>query len=232
MRRSAKLAALSVVACVLHASALHVTHAQAPSDENVHIDGLVAIVGASAPDADAILILRSDLELRARLSLLTRGAQTVAGVPLSDGLLRATLSELVGEALIAVEAQRLNLDSPDATRMQRARMRLVASAGGMQRLNELLRTLGVSERELTRITQRRAIVSAFLDANLEGVTEITQAELERAYRSDDHPFRDRPFDETRDALKSWLAQKRLESAVARWVDSLKRRIPYRVLVSY
>jgi hypothetical protein len=227
MSARAPLAALSIcVAASLYASA---ASAQLTSNETVTIDGIVAIAGASAPGPDAILILRSDVELRARLSLLTAGAADVVRAQLPDGLLSATLSELLGEALIAVEARRLNLAAPDAVRLQRARSRLIASAGGMQRLNALLRELGVSEREFSRIVSRRAIVSAFLDANLEGVTDITQAELERAYRSEAHPFRDRPLDENRDGLKSWLAQKRLESAVARWVDSVKRRIPYRQL---
>jgi hypothetical protein len=229
---ASRLALIMATACAL-LGALFVPTAQAqlPSGQSVHIDGIVAIAGANAPGADAILILHSDVELRARLSLLTAGAPNVAAAPLPEALLSATLSELLGEALIAVEARRLNLATPDAATVQRARLRLVASAGGTQRLNELMRALGVAERELMRIVERRAVVSAFLDANLEGVTEITQAELERAYQTEEHPFRDQPLDQSRDALKSWLAQKRLESAVSRWVESLKKRTPYRVLVS-
>ena len=61
---------------------------------------------------------------------------------------------------------------------------------------------------------------------------LVSIKARRAYDTAEHPFHDRPFPEVREALRGYLAQRALEQAVARWVDGLKQRVPYRVLVGY
>jgi hypothetical protein len=229
MRRSGALliCMLSALASPLHA------FADDPLPKGVvRVDGIVAVVGGLAPGPDVISILRSDVELRARISLAGAGASDAAVSVLPPALLRATFDELLGEALISGEAQRLALEAPAATDLAAERRRFVARAGGEARLASLLETLGVSPRELQAIVRRRAVVSAFLRANLEGTLEVTPSELERAYQEEDHPFRDQPFELAREPLRAWLAQLRLEQSVSKWVDSLRARTPHRVIVEY
>jgi hypothetical protein len=198
----------------------------------LRIDGLVAVVGALAPAPGSISILRTDVELRARVALSGAGAADAATASLPDSLLAATLEELLGEALIAHEAERLSLETPSATALRAERRRFEQKAGGAARLVELSRMLGVQERELETVVRRRALVNAFLEANLEGTLEVTDGELERAYTEGEHPFREQTLDEVREPLRRWLAQQRLERLVERWVKSLRDRTPHRVLVEF
>jgi len=198
----------------------------------LRVDGLAAVVGGLAPGKGVISIYRSDVELRARLSLLRAGAKAAALGPLPDSLLGASLDELVGEALVASEAARLSLARPSAGQIKGERQRLSWVVGGESELQSVVRTLGVSEGELMALAERKAVVSGFLAANLEGTLEISPNELAKAYAEEEHPFRDEPFEVARDPLRVWLAQRRMETAVGRWVESLKQRTPSRRLVIY
>jgi hypothetical protein len=208
-------------------------HADLPEAKGaLRVDGLAAVVGGLAPGKGVISIYRSDVELRARLSLLRAGAREVAMGPLPDSLLGASLDELVGEALVASEASRLSLVKPGADQVKGERQRLSWSVGGEAELQSLVRPLGVSESELMAVAERKAVVSGFLAANLEGTLDVSPLELAKAYNEEEHPFRGEPFEAVRDQLRAWLAQRRMEVAVGRWVDSLKQRVPMRRLANY
>lgn len=194
------------------------------------LDGLAAVVGATAPGPGSILILRSSVALRARLALLAGGSLELALGELPSGVLVASLSELLGEALIATEARRLNLARPGAVARARERQRILEAAG--PRAEELLQALGVGEPELAAWAERRAVVSGFLAANLEGTLDVSPLELERLFRSESHPYRDEPFDAASARFAAWLARQRTEEAVRRWVDTLTQRIPHRILAVY
>jgi hypothetical protein len=196
------------------------------------LDGVAAVVGGLAPGAQVISIFRSDVELRARMALLREADVGVALGPLSDGLLRASLSELVGEALIAVEAARLNLERPSAGELAQERARLLGAHGDAARTRELLTALGVGERELADWIARRAVVSSFLLANLEGTLDLSEGEPERLFASQEHPFLGQSLDDVRDRFTAWVTQQRMQHAVERWVQSLSQRTAHRVLVVY
>lgn len=197
------------------------------------LDGVAAVVGGLAPGPRVLAIYRSDVELRARLALLREGTlrQALSVPPVA--LLRASLAELVGEALIAVEAARLNLSRPGPEALMEERGRLLGErSGDASSTRELLHALGVGERELTAWVERRATVNSFLQANLEGTLDASSSELERLFESEDHPFRGQPLELARERFAAWLAQQRMQRAVERWVSTLAQRTPHRVLVSY
>jgi hypothetical protein len=198
----------------------------------VLVDGLAALVGGTTPGEGVLVILRSDVELRARLSLLAAGVPDAARVPLAGPLLKATLEELLGEALIAIEAERLGLAAPNAGELAAARQALVPASASGQAFRELLASLSVSSTELDEIARRRAVVGGFLAANLEGMLTPSESDLVRAFQTEDHPFRAEPLASARERFSAWLAQKRLREAVARWVLSLKERMPHRVLAAF
>jgi hypothetical protein len=144
----------------------------------VHLDGVAALVGGNVPAPGVDVILRSDVELAARLSLLERSADPPSG-PIVAGLLSATLDRLLGEHVIAREARRLQVVRADASDVARETERLVRAVGGAQRLQALLLTAGVDRAELDAIAQRRALVAAFLNANLQRPGASAGDELER-----------------------------------------------------
>lgn len=209
-------------------------HAEVPVSSGAQrLDGLAAVVGGLTPGPNVISIFRSDVELRARMALLREASLREALGPLSDGLLRASLTALVGEALIAVEAARLNLARPSAALLAEERVRLLGErAADASQTRELLLALGVGPRELSDWVARRATVNGFLQANLEGMLDASSSELERLFQSEPHPFRGQALDEVREPFANWLAQQRVQGAVAGWVQSLTQRIPHRVLASY
>ena len=196
------------------------------------LDGIAAVVGGLAPGAQVISIFRSDVELRARMAVLGEASLREALGPLPDALLRASLDELLGEALIAVEAARLNLERPSAKELADERVRLLGAGGDVASTRELLAALGVGERELAEWIARRTVVNGFLQANLEGTLDVSNDELVKSFDGEQHPFQGHTLDEVRERFSAWLAQQRLQAAVERWVQSLAQRTPHRVLVSY
>lgn len=195
------------------------------------VEGIAAVIGSTAAGTGADIVLRSDVELRAKLALRARGAGE-GGEPIPDALLAATLREIVGEFLIAREAERLRLGSPDDRAVARERARIVESVGGEAALAVLLDAERASGDEIDAIARRRAVVQDFLQANLEGATEIGEAELERGYARGGHPFVDQPFETVREPLRAWLAQRAIERAVLRWIMVLEARTPMRVMAEY
>jgi len=198
----------------------------------VRVDGVAAVVGGSAPGPGVDVILRSDVELRARMALGGQEGEPLPARSLPPDLLSATLDQLIGELLIAREAERVRVSTPDERDLAREMARFEEEAGGADRLAALLERLGASRGEVEAMARRRALVAAFLQANLEGTTVVTDAELDRAYETGEHPFTDRPIEEVRGDLRAWLSRRALDRAVRRWVSVLRARTTVRVLVRW
>jgi ferredoxin len=96
--------------------------------------------------------------------------------------------------LVASEAARLSLASPSRDQVKGERQRLSLGVGGEAQLQSFARVLGVTEAELARIAERKAVVSGFLAANLEGTLEVSVDALQKAYAEQEHPFGDQPFE--------------------------------------
>jgi hypothetical protein len=62
-------------------------------------------------------------------------------------------------------------------------------------VSSLLAKLSVTVHELDALSERRLVVSDFLDANLVGTNKVTLAELQGAYDGGNHPFWGQPFEE-------------------------------------
>lgn len=198
----------------------------------VRVDGVAAYVGGTSPGEGVRVLLRSDVELRARLALFNAGGAEALDQVLSPELLRATLAELLGEAFIVIEATRLGLSAPSARDVREQRARLDAANRGERVFNEFLDALEVTSEEVDGIARQRATVGAFLTANLEGTIDVSESELVRAYETEEHPFQGLPYAEEHARFAAWYQQRRLEEAVGRWVVSLKERIPHRIVASY
>lgn len=206
-------------------------HAQRSEGGGTRVEGIAALVGGTAPGPGTEAILRSDVVLRARMRLAGRTARLPVG-PVPQALLAATLDELVGEVLIAREADRLRAERPSDERIAEARGRLERSAGGAPRLAALLRAVGAEPEEVDAMARRRAYVDAFLRANLEGSTVVSDAQVERVHALGEHPFAGRPLPAVREALRAWITQQVLQRDVRRWIEVLRSRTPVRVLAEW
>lgn len=221
------LAAFGWLALAASASAQH-----SPPDPAVRVDGLAAVVGGLAPGPGTETILRSDVVLRARIAWAGEGGALRPLEPLPDALLHATLQQMIGEVLIAREAQRVRVASPSAAEVARELQRLQHAAGGAERLARLIEVLGASTQELDEIARQRVRVTAFLRANLEGVTVVTDAEVERFLQREEQDLNAEDPEIVRQRARALLARQALDRAVERWVRVLKGRVPVRIYTSW
>jgi hypothetical protein len=179
-----------------------------------------------------LALFESDVEVRARLAILRQSDLRTALGEVPTSVLAASLKELLGEALIASEAVRLNMPEPSGAAIAEQRALLVGTRREPTPARALLDALGVNERELSEWIERRARVDAFLQANLEGTLDTSEEELEKAFASEAHPFYGEPFELARPKFEHWYAGLKLRQAVERWVVTLSQRTPHRVLVAY
>ncbi len=189
-------------------------------------EALVAVVGARSPGEGTDVVLLSDVELGVALALARAGAHDVEP---SSALRQAALDQLVGELLIQREATRLGASSPTPTELDAQRTALERSVGGASALAALLARLDAGDDELDAIVRRRAIVEHFLGANLEGASEVTDADVADAYANASHPFVGQPLEEVREALRAWLHVTLVDAYVARWLSTLRARNEVHVL---
>jgi hypothetical protein len=134
--------------------------------------------------------------------------------------------------LIAREAQRVQTAPPAPGAVERERKRLIRGAGGEDRVQRLLYALGAGSDELDVIALRRAQVGAFLSANLEGVTVVTERELERAYAESGEELAGRTKQQAFDELRARLSKQALDHTIERWVAVLSARTAVRRYVQY
>lgn len=223
--RASSLACLLYVAGLLGSTTLGSASSPARAQDRP-LEALVAVVGAETPSAGADLVLLSDVELVAGLAQARAGEATSRPTP---ALLSAALDQIVGEILIRRESSRLGTAEPTPDEIARQREAIARSVGGEAALSAVLGGLSASPDEIDVLARRRAVVERFLGANLEGASEVTEADLEEAYAEARHPFAGRPLDEVRDALRAWLRVTLLDAYVARWLGTLRRRTTVHVL---
>jgi hypothetical protein len=195
-------------------------------------DGIAAIVGSTVPEASSIVILRSDVTLRARMLLLGRGGERTLDDPLPDTLLAVVLRTLIDEALITIEARRADLPQPSAAALQVERARIHASVGGEARMKLLLARVGASKAELDAIVERRARVAAFLELHLGGENLVAEHEVRRRFAEGNHPFVGMTYEDAAAPLRVMMVDERIGQAVAEWVAILRERIPVVVRAEY
>jgi hypothetical protein len=210
-------------ACLLAAALLPAMQASAGAQQQAtRVDGLEALVGGLEAGPGVDVILRSDVELYALIDLGGETAGPRPEGPPPEPLMRKALQQLVGEHVIAREAERLRVSEPRASDLERERRRLELEAGGRERLTALLRELAVGKRELESILLRRARVTAFLKANLEAprtaAGPLPEAAPAGAGKGGPGGAR------SRDAS--------LEKAAERWIRTLMARTPVRMFGEY
>ena len=223
------------VVCVIAAlSGGAVSLAQPPSaaelSESTRLDGLAAVLGGTDQLDPPRPILQSDVELRARLLLLSRDSERALFSELPESLLKATLDELIGEQLIAIEAERVQIAASRPADIARELANIEQEAGGRRALVRLLARLDASQLELETVALRRALISAFLRANLEGVNVVTDAEVAARLRVDGTLLAESSNDvgATRAAVRAQLEKQALARNIEHWVHVLRARTRVRV----
>jgi hypothetical protein len=188
-------------------------------------EGLAALVGGSATGPNVDIILRSDVELRARIRVSGANIETSPSGPIPNALLDASLNEIIGEYLIAREAVRLKIKRPSPAKVTDELHRIEQTAGGPARLRSLLNAFSVSQAEIEEVAQRRALVAAFLSLNVSDATIITDAQIEGAYKQADEKIKQQDATLAADLLRARLTRNAIDQTVASWIKVLRARTP-------
>lgn len=195
----------------------------------VRVDGVAALVGGGYAGPGVAVILRSDVGLRAEMHLWSAGK---AGAEPTPDLLRAALDELIGEALIAGEAERLRVETPRASLVADERARIVEQVGGQTSLEALLQQASASPHEVLEMAERRAVVALFLDANLEGDNIVTEAAVDAALVAEGVADPATIDEDRRESVRLRLSRQSLQRSVERWVRVLRARTVVRVFARF
>jgi hypothetical protein len=198
----------------------------------VLIDGLAAVLGGTQPGDTARAILLGDVELSARLSLLARDPERAVLGELPGSLLRATLDELLGEQLIAAEAERMQIVAPSGVEVASELAAIEEEAGGERAVLRLLARLDASRLELEAMARRRALIGAFLRANLEGIGTVTERDIETRLAADAARYAALEPDRAHAAAKAVIEREALRRNIERWVRVLRARTPVRILAVF
>ncbi|HKU42958.1 MAG TPA: hypothetical protein VJR89_32585 [Polyangiales bacterium] len=195
------------------------------------VEGVAAAIGGTSSES-ADVILQSDVELRARMLLLGRDRDSALHGELPSGLLSAALRELIGERLIAREAERVQITRPTQTLVAQEKQRLLASAGGAERVWSLLDRLGASPAELDSMAERRALVGAFLRANLESTSAVTEREIDESIARERERWAGRDPASVREEVRAQLSRASLARNIDRCVRVLRARVPVRIYAAF
>ncbi len=192
------------------------------------VEGVAASVGAP----DALVLLRSDVEFRARAVLTGARDVDVTLAPVRPAALRTALDELVAEVLLAREAKRVRVAEPSADDRRIARVELITRAGGPERFMRLVGAVGVTQAEIDALVDRRAWAAAFLRANLRGAADISDAEADVIYEASAHADSALSPEAARDLIRAERMREATLASVIRWVRILRERTPVRIFARY
>jgi hypothetical protein len=186
------------------------------------VDRLAAVVGEG-------VILASEVELEARLALMTKDPVRGVEAPIDDRLRASVLNELIIRTLAYSEAQRLRLLSTPAK--EAAELELLSAELSTRcgpALPEVLGRFGYSKAELSEHLKRRLYADRLLAERIGAPP--TEEEIEAFYEKNPELFGKRSYREAREEA-ALLAQKSLaKERLIRYIDELKGRFPVRVLL--
>lgn len=128
--------------------------------------------------------------------------------------LLATLDETSGVAA-----------SADLSRLAReVRADTEQRAGGANPIWLAAEEEGLSADEVQSIFRRRARAAAYVDRALSRFLRPEDEQLREVYRTTQHPFRDRPYEDIRGALSRWFVFERLKALEASFLQTARARV--------
>lgn len=190
------------------------------------VDRVVAVVGAAGDRGEDLRIVTDfELEVEAQLVLAERAhsVDIALGRPLPERLRASVLETIINYLLIESEASRLALVSVSDSEVDSERRVIERRAGGEGALEQLRQSTGAPVELIDTIIRRRALVSLFIQRNIQLVAPITELDVDEAYARGDHPFGDRPLEEIRSSIETYLTARRQRERLTQWLEEARRR---------
>jgi len=198
-----------------------------PANAETEIDRAVArfYVRETGGVGSPRFIYQRELAFEARLEALAEGEPRPGEPAYRPRHVRAAFDRHVTETVL----ESLGIDpEPSAAdigrRVDEARLALIERVHGVLPLREAAQAEGIAETELLRVLRRQALASLYLDRMVAPMLLPTESELEAVHRTQRTPFSGRPFDEIEPALRRWVVEGRLSTALSAYYDGLRTRL--------
>ena len=165
------------------------------------------------------------------ISMIERSDSSAVSVEERD--VREAFDHMVASEILAVLERKVQGDSWGDQRVDVAQIEqtvrdvteaTIERVGGRARLDQVALEEQVDSSEVDALLLRDSLAAVYLDRAVLPILHPTDTQLRDAYRTSVHPFRDRPFDEVRDALSRWLLVGRLRAAETAFLQAAKSRI--------
>lgn len=171
----------------------------------VILDQTVAVVaGKFQGGVPPQVITRWDLESECRLESLQRYGSAGVDRPISKSLRATILDRIIDESLIYREAVRLDGAKIEDEEVDEALEHLAGTLGGREELARLLEESLIPEDKVRVVLARRIIADRYVLDSLRLTLSLTESELESAFSTMDHPFKDRELDEVREEFRDFM----------------------------
>ena len=191
------------------------------------------IGGAAHPH----FVEQRELAFEARLEAMAEKVEGV-GEAYQERHVRDALERHIGEELLASLASKLIAESPQAKRPTEVDLAQIeedlASAeldrlGGRARVEAAATAEQLDLSSVDVLLKRQAMAAWYLDRAVTPILQPSEEHLREVFRSSAHPFRGRPFEQVRQALRRWLVGERLHAAEGAFFQAARAHV--RIIVS-
>ncbi len=212
---------LAVIACVILSGI--VSHADPPAGSTM-LDGIAVLTaGLPSDESAAIPILKSDLELEARLLLVRRHGPSWKNRSIDESVRVAARRSAAFIKLLARQARQMG-EAVNSTTRDSLVDRLTKLAGGEDQMADLLRESGVDRGDLEAWAVDAALAIIKLTYLEERTEPPSDLETSTRFAAGGHPFTGHELADVRSNFRRWLMDKQVERMLEEeLVNALKHR---------
>ncbi len=139
--------------------------------------------------------------------------------------LRNALDRHIAEELLATLEATSAAPDADAAKLARdARADVEQRAGGDGPIFLAAEEEGLDGDEVQEIFVRRGRAAAYLDRAVTHFLHPQEEQLREVYRTSQHPFHDRPYEDIRAALSRWFVFERLKALESAFLQTARSRV--------
>lgn len=143
----------------------------------------------------------------------------------SDRFVRVALERRIAEDMLSALLLRRGPEPVTIPALaEEARLELCARVGGCEALATLLAKERLTVADMAPIFVARARSLEYVERALTPIMRPSEEELREAFRTAQHPFRDKRFEEVRGELSRWLVHERLRVAETEYFQNARGRV--------
>jgi len=218
-RTRSSLVARGAIAALFAAAALAICPVAAGQGSRVLVDGITVLSGGLVgDDSVASPVLRSDVELEARLMLLLSRGPAWSSAAIDEELIARARRRISHVRLMSRQARQIGevIQPGDKAKLRSSLEKL---AGGVDALVRIAESCGADEGDLDIWVEDTLLAAAQLTYLRERLEPPGDEELERIFAEGDHPFAGQPFDEARREFSRYVMEQRVRLELLEWLDS-------------